>query len=149
MPACRCREAGADYETVLTEAQLDDWLQRLQSAEVFAFDTETTSLDYMAARIVGVSFAVEAGEAAYVPVAHDYPGAPDQLDREACWHGYGLCLKIKITLKLGITLSMIVMYLLIMILSDPALRYDTMLESYVLESTATRHNMDCGGVALP
>ena len=65
-----------------SQAQLDAWITRLEKAELFAFDTETTSLDYMQAEIVGVSFAVEPGEAAYVPLAHDYPGAPEQLDRE-------------------------------------------------------------------
>jgi DNA polymerase-1 len=67
---------------VLDQATLDAWLERLQSAELFAFDTETTSLNYLDARIVGVSFAVLPGEAAYVPLAHDYPGAPDQFNRE-------------------------------------------------------------------
>jgi DNA polymerase-1 len=79
----RGRPRRADYELVLDEAELDAWVARLEGAELFAFDTETTSLDYMRAEIVGVSFAVEMVEAAYVPVAHDYPGAPDQLDRDA------------------------------------------------------------------
>ncbi len=75
--------AEADYELVLTQEALETWMRRLESAELFAFDTETTDLDYMRAEIVGVSFAVEPGQAAYVPVAHVYPGAPDQLDRDA------------------------------------------------------------------
>ena len=70
------------YETVLDDAALERWLEKLSEAELFAFDTETTSLDYMEAQVVGVSFAVEAGEAAYVPLAHAYTGAPDQLDRD-------------------------------------------------------------------
>jgi len=65
-----------NYETVITEAQLDDWLERLRGAPVFAFDTETTSLDYMQAEIVGVSFCIEPGHAAYVPLAHTYPACP-------------------------------------------------------------------------
>ena len=74
---------AVDVTTVLDQAVLDEWLAKLQGATLFAFDTETTSLDYMVAEVVGVSFAVEAGAAAYVPLAHDYPGAPDQLNREA------------------------------------------------------------------
>jgi len=133
---------AADYATVLTWPQLDEWLARLQAAELFAFDTETTSLDYMAARIVGVSFAVQAGEAAYVPLAHDYAGAPEQLDREAVLarlrplledpHRYKVGHHIKydrnVLANHGITLD--------------GIRHDTMLESYVLDSTATRHDMD-------
>ena len=135
-------KSAVDYATVLTWAQLEDWLARLQAAELFAFDTETTSLDYMAARIVGVSFAVKAGEAAYVPLAHDYAGAPEQLDREAVLarlrplledpHRYKVGHHIKydrnVLANHGITLD--------------GIRYDTMLESYVLDSTATRHDMD-------
>ena len=74
--------AEVRYEIILEEANFAEWTSRLESADAFAFDTETTSLDYMQARIVGVSFAVEPGEAAYVPLAHTYPGAPEQLDRE-------------------------------------------------------------------
>ena len=69
------------YETMLTEQHFNDWLEQLDKAELFAFDTETTSLDYSKAQIVGVSFAVTPGKAAYVPLAHDYPGVPDQLNR--------------------------------------------------------------------
>jgi DNA polymerase-1 len=134
--------APTDYATILTQAQLDSWLSRLQTAKLFAFDTETTSLDYMAARIVGVSFAVKAGEAAYVPLAHDYPGAPEQLDCDAVLsrlrplledpHCYKVGHHIKydrnVLANHGITLD--------------GIRFDTMLESYVLDSTATRHDMD-------
>jgi DNA polymerase-1 len=75
---------AARYETILDEAALERWIaKRWPRAELFAFDTETTSLDYMQAEIVGVSFCIEPGVAAYVPLAHDYPGAPDQLDRDA------------------------------------------------------------------
>jgi len=133
---------AAEYQTVLTRSQFETWLARLQAAELFAFDTETTSLDYMAARIVGVSFAVKAGEAAYVPLAHDYPGAPEQLDRDEVLarlrplledprrHKVGHHIKYdrNVLANHGITLN--------------GIRYDTMLESYVLDSTATRHDMD-------
>ena len=72
-----------NYQTVLTQDQLDNWVAKIKSAPLVALDTETTSLDYMQAKIVGVSFAIEAGQAAYVPLAHDYLGAPPQLDRDA------------------------------------------------------------------
>ncbi|MCG8612820.1 MAG: DNA polymerase I, partial [Pseudomonadales bacterium] len=75
--------SGIEYETILTQSAFDEWLGLLAAAPWFAFDTETTSLDYMAAEIVGVSFALEPGKAAYVPVAHDYLGAPEQLSRSA------------------------------------------------------------------
>jgi DNA polymerase-1 len=132
----------ANYETVLTGAQLDAWVSRLNAAELVAFDTETTSLNYMNARIVGVSFAVTAGEAAYVPLAHDYAGAPEQLERDAVLarlrplledphcHKVGHHIKFdrNVLANHGITLD--------------GIRFDTMLESYVLDSTATRHDMD-------
>ena len=75
-------KVAANYETVLDKPALTRWLKKLEAAKQFAFDTETTSLDYMKARVVGVSFAVEVGEAAYVPFAHDYPGAPEQLSEQ-------------------------------------------------------------------
>jgi DNA polymerase-1 len=135
-------DTAAVYETVLTEAQLDDWLQRLQSAGVFAFDTETTSLDYMAARIVGVSFAVEAGEAAYVPLAHDYPGAPQQLDRDSVLARLRPVLENKDNFIIGHNIKYDRNVLNNHDIKLTGIAYDTMLESYVLESTATRHNMD-------
>ncbi len=73
---------GQDYQTILDWAAFETWLERLQGAELLALDTETTSLDYMRAELVGLSFAVAPGQAAYLPLAHDYPGAPEQLDRE-------------------------------------------------------------------
>ena len=72
-----------EVATIFNQSDFDEWLAKLKSASLFAFDTETTSLDYMVAEVVGVSFAVASGAAAYVPLAHDYPGAPDQLDRDA------------------------------------------------------------------
>src|SRR5207253_4876327 len=73
---------SADYQIILTEEDFNQWLIRLQKADEFAFDTETTDLNYVAAELVGVSFAVHPGEAAYVPAAHDYPEAPEQLARD-------------------------------------------------------------------
>jgi DNA polymerase-1 len=135
-------DAGVKYETVLTRAHLDDWLQRLAQAGRFAFDTETTSLDYMEARIVGVSFAVQAGEAAYVPLAHDYPGAPQQLDRDEALSLLRPLLESKEHIKIGHNLKYDRNVLANHDVYLDGVRFDTMLESYVLESTATRHDMD-------
>mgnify|MGYP001813820762 FL=1 len=131
-----------DYQTVLTQAQLDDWLTRLQQAGVFAFDTETTSIDYMAARIVGVSFAVTAHEAAYVPLAHDYPGAPDQLDREAVLAQLRPLLESSELSKIGHHIKYDRNVLANHGIVLDGMAYDSMLESYVLASTAVRHDMD-------
>ena len=131
-----------DYETVLTQAQLDVWLQRLQQAGLFAFDTETTSLDYMLARLVGVSFAVEGGQAAYVPLAHDYPGAPEQLNREEVLEQLRPLLENKDLYKIGHNFKYDRNILNNHGITLEGIRFDTMLESYVLESTANRHNMD-------
>jgi DNA polymerase-1 len=131
-----------NYETVLELGVLDVWLERLRVAELFAFDTETTSLDYMQAEVVGVSFAVEAGSAAYVPLAHNYPGAPDQLDRDEVLAllkplledperpkvGQNLKYDKSVLANHGITLS--------------GIAFDTMLESYVLNAGGGRHDMD-------
>ena len=135
-------ESGADYQTVLTQAQLDDWLARLQQAGVFAFDTETTSIDYMEARIVGVSFAVNAHEAAYVPLAHDYPGAPDQLDREAVLVQLKPLLENRDLSKIGHHIKYDRNVLANHGIVLDGMAYDSMLESYVLASTAVRHDMD-------
>ena len=131
-----------DYHTVLTQAQLDHWLTRLARAELFAFDTETTSLDYMQAEIVGVSFAVQSGEAAYVPLAHDYPGAPDQLSRDAVLAQLKPLLEDASRPKLGQNLKYDMSVLANYGITLAGIRYDTMLESYVLNSTGSRHDMD-------
>jgi DNA polymerase-1 len=135
-------ELEVDYETVLTQAQLDVWLQRLQQAGMFAFDTETTSLDYMLARLVGVSFAVEGGQAAYVPLAHDYPGAPEQLNREVVLEQLRPMLENKDLYKIGHNFKYDRNVLNNHGITLKGIRFDTMLESYVLASTANRHSMD-------
>jgi DNA polymerase-1 len=134
--------SDAHYDTVLDQAALDRWLARLEAAELFAFDTETTSLDYMQAEIVGVSFAVEPGAAAYVPLAHDYVGAPAQLDRADVLERLRPLLedpaRAKVAQHAKYDMNVLARY-------GIALRgvaYDTMLESYVLDSTASRHDMD-------
>lgn len=140
--APRPRAADRDYQTVLEQQQLDDWIKRLQNADVFAFDTETTSLDYIAARIVGVSFALEAGVAAYVPLAHDYPGAPKQLNRDQVLQQLKPLLEKKTPAKLGHNLKYDMSVLANHDISLHGIGYDTMLESYVLNSVASRHDMD-------
>jgi len=131
-----------EYECIVEEAALDGWLARLAAAELFAFDTETTSLDYMAAEIVGVSFCIEPGKAAYVPLAHDYAGAPDQLSREAVLGKLKGLLEDPAAAKLGHHLKYDAHVLANHGIALAGMRYDSMLESYVLNSTATRHDMD-------
>lgn len=131
-----------NYETVLIESAFAVWLSKLQQAPLFAFDTETTGLDYMRAEIVGVSFAVAAGEAAYVPVAHDYPGAPEQLSREWVLTQLKPILEDPTRAKVGQNLKYDRSVLANHGIGLTGIAYDTMLESYVLNSTASRHDMD-------
>lgn len=130
------------YETIDTEPALEAWLQRLAAADLFAFDTETTSLDYMRAEIVGLSFAVEPYRAAYVPLAHDYPGAPRQLDRGRVLERLRPLLEDPDRPKLGQNLKYDMSVLANHGIRLAGIAQDTMLESYVLASTATRHDMD-------
>ncbi|MCY3731233.1 MAG: DNA polymerase, partial [Rhodospirillaceae bacterium] len=130
-----------DYDTLFTEDALREWLARIEAAELVAVDTETTSLDYRRAEIVGISLATEPGKAAYLPLAHRYPGAPEQLDRARAlalltpWLegpapkvGHHLKYDAHVLLNHGIRLN--------------GIAFDSMLESFVLNSTATRHDMD-------
>ena len=133
---------AVDYDIVTSQAALDSWLETLVAAELFAFDTETTSLNYMEARIVGLSFAVEPGRAAYVPLAHDYLGAPDQLDRDAVLEQFKPLLEDEQQAKVGQNLKYDASVLANHGIHMRGIRFDTMLESYVLDSTATRHDMD-------
>ncbi|MEZ5502803.1 MAG: DNA polymerase I [Halioglobus sp.] len=135
-------QANGSYEIVTEQAALDAWLDQLAGAELFAFDTETTSLNYMEARIVGVSFAVEPGRAAYVPLAHDYLGAPAQLSRDAVLAALKPLLEDDARAKVGQNLKYDASVLANHDITLRGIRYDTMLESYVLDSTATRHDMD-------
>ncbi len=130
------------YSLVTTQAELDSWIVRLGEADLFAFDTETTSLNYMQADIVGVSFAVAPGEAAYVPLAHSYAGAPEQLDREAVLEQLRPLLEDSSRGKIGQNLKYDASVLARYGIALRGIRFDTMLESYVLDSTATRHDMD-------
>ena len=131
-----------DYEKVTTQEALDRWLAKLEAAPVISFDTETDSLDYLRAQIVGLSFAIEAGEAAYVPLGHDYPGAPDQLDRNAVLAAMKPLLEDESKPKLGHHLKFDAHILENYGIAIAGQRYDSMLESYVLNSVVTRHDMD-------
>ena len=131
-----------NYQTIVTAEQLGSWLKRIEGAELVAFDTETTSLDYMQAEIVGLSFALDAGDAAYLPVAHRYIGAPDQLDRTDTLAKLKPWLENPATHKVGHHLKYDAHVLANHGIRLAGMRYDTMLESYVLDSTATRHDLD-------
>ncbi len=134
--------AVGNYDTVLTQSAFDRWFARMQKAGLVAIDTETTSLNYMEAELVGISVAIKPGEAAYIPLAHDYPGAPDQLSRDAVLRtlkpyledpahhkvGHHLKYDAHIFARYGIRLA--------------GMQFDSMLESYVLNSVASRHDMD-------
>jgi DNA polymerase-1 len=136
------RPGKGDYRAILTRKEFERWLKRIDAADLVALDTETTSIDYMEAELVGISLAVEPGEGVYIPVAHSYPGAPDQLDRDAVLAamkdflenpekkkvGHHLKYDAHIFARYGITLR--------------GMAFDSMLESYVLNSVATRHDMD-------
>jgi len=130
------------YELVLDEPAFAHWCARLQQAELFAFDTETTSLDYMEARLVGVSFCIEPGEAAYVPLAHDYVGAPQQLSIDHVLEKLTPILESEAHAKLGHHLKYDAHVLANHGVTLRGMRFDTMLESYVWNSVATRHDMD-------
>lgn len=134
--------SDAQYETILTEDALAVWLKSLEDSGIFAFDTETTSLNYMEAKIVGVSFAVQSGHAAYLPLAHDYPGVTKQLDRNEVLQRLKPLLENPALGKIGQNLKYDANVLLNHGVTLAGIRHDTMLESYVLDSTATRHDMD-------
>jgi len=135
-------EIECEYGTVLDQASLDRWLDRLKSAQLIAFDTETTSLDYMQAEIVGVSFAIEVGKAAYVPLTHNYPGAPEQLDRDRVLAQLKPLLEDRSLAKVGQNLKYDMSVLANHGIDLQGIAYDTMLESYVVNAAGGRHNMD-------
>ena len=133
---------GGDYETVLTEQRFEYWLARIDSAALVALDTETTSLKYMAAELVGISLATEVGHAAYIPVAHIYPGAPEQLARDFVLKRLRPWLESPEHAKLGHHLKYDSHIFKNYGIELKGIAYDSMLESYVLNSTATRHDLD-------
>ncbi|MDH3612475.1 MAG: DNA polymerase I [Gammaproteobacteria bacterium] len=138
MPATSDR----NYETILSWSAFDTWLERINKADLVAFDTETTSLDYMVAEVVGMSLSVAAGEAAYIPVAHDYPGAPDQLPRAKVFEKLKDFLESPKQKKVGHHLKYDAHVLARHDIHLGGMAFDSMLESYVLNSVATRHDMD-------
>ncbi|WP_231758891.1 DNA polymerase I [Microbulbifer elongatus] len=131
-----------NYTTILDEKELDTWIEKLKEADVFAFDTETTSLNYMQAKLVGMSFAVEAGEAAYLPLAHDYMGAPAQVDFDQALAKLKPILESDDYKKVGQNLKYDSHILANYEIELRGITRDTMLESYVLNSTGSRHDMD-------
>jgi len=136
------KRVEANYETILTEKRLQYWLAALKESELFAFDTETTSLNYLNARIVGLSFCIKAGEAAYLPLTHDYIGAPEQLDIDRVLTLFKPLLEDELQHKVGQNLKYDRHILLNHGINLQGIQHDTMLQSYVLDSTATRHDMD-------
>ncbi|WP_397457677.1 DNA polymerase I [Pseudomonas asplenii] len=142
--------AEPQYETILDPARLDVWLKKLQDAKLFAFDTETTGIDAQQAQLVGLSFSVQANEAAYIPLTHSYIGVPQQLDRDSVLLALKPLLEDPQKLKVGQHAKFDMNILAnCAIGGDPeqgisvrGIAFDTMLESYVLNSTATRHDMD-------
>ncbi len=134
--------SDAQYETVLSWDAFERWFAKINAAELTAFDTETTSLNYMKAEIVGFSLSVKANEAAYIPVAHDYPGAPDQLPRDEVLAKMRGWLEDGTRNKVGHHLKYDAHILARYDIALQGMQYDSMLESYVLNSVATRHDMD-------
>ena len=130
------------YEIVLDPARLEHWLAKIESAELVALDTETTSLKYMQAELVGIALAVEPGEAAYIPVAHRYPGVPEQLDRETVLARFRPWLESADRAKVGHHLKYDAHIFMNHGIALAGIEHDSMLESYVLNSTGTRHDMD-------
>jgi DNA polymerase I len=134
--------AARNYRKIVAQDALDAWLAKLAAAPLISFDTETNSLDYMQARIVGLSFAVAPGEAAYLPLGHDYAGAPQQLDLEKTLAAFKPLLEDAARPKLGHHLKYDTHVLANYGIALNGQRFDSMLESYVLNSVATRHDMD-------
>ncbi|MGF6516490.1 DNA polymerase-1 [Pseudomonas sp. BT76 TE3572] len=147
-------EAAVDtelkYTTILTQADFDLWLKKLNDAKLIAFDTETTGIDAQQAQLVGLSFAVHANEAAYIPLTHSYMGVPDQLDRDTVLRALKPILEDPSKLKVGQHAKFDMNILANCAIGGDqscgitvqGVAFDTMLESYVLDSTATRHDMD-------
>jgi DNA polymerase-1 len=134
--------APGDYELVTTRPQFDAWLEKLRNAALIAFDTETTSIDAMRAHIVGISFSVEPGKACYIPLGHDYAGVPAQLDRDEVLQALKPVFEDPARPKLGQHAKYDINILSNYGIAVQGLEHDSMLESYVWNATATRHDMD-------
>lgn len=135
-------KVSAAYETVLDQGHFEQWLQRLRAADKFAIDTETTSIDYMQAELVGISLCVTAGEACYIPLMHRYENAPPQLDKATALTALKPILEDSAIGKIGQNIKYDAHILIGEGIRMRGIAHDTMLESYVLNSTASRHNMD-------
>ena len=135
-------DVDAEYDIVLDKASFEIWLEKLKTAELFAFDTETTSVNYMKAKLVGLSFCIEVGKAAYVPLAHDYLDAPEQLELDWVLAQLKPLLESKTVAKVGQNLKYDANVLSHYNIAMQGIAFDTMLESYCFNSVATRHNMD-------
>jgi len=133
---------SSDYDIILDKALFSQWLDKLSASKAFAFDTETTSVDYMKAELVGLSFAIEAGKAAYVPLCHDYEDAPEQLDRDWVLAQLKPLLESNSVQKIGQNLKYDANVLSHYDIALQGVGFDTMIESYCYNSVATRHNMD-------
>lgn len=131
-----------NYQLIMTKQALQAWIKKLKSAQLFAFDTETDNLDYMQANLVGLSFAVQADEAAYLPIAHDYVGAPEQLSLSYVLEQLSPILESDQYAKVGHNLKYDMSVLARAGVTLRGIAHDTMLESYVLDSTASRHDLD-------
>ncbi|WP_076413147.1 DNA polymerase I [Shewanella sp. UCD-KL12] len=136
------QEIETEYSTIFTHEELDTWIGKLKSAELIAIDTETTSLNYMEAKLVGISFAVEAGKAAYLPLAHDYLDAPAQLDQAEALAKLKPLLEDAKLKKVGQNLKYDISIFANVGIKLQGVAFDTMLESYVFNSVASKHNMD-------
>ena len=134
--------AEANYQTIVSKVALLTLVKELEASELFAFDTETTSLDSMRAELVGLSFSIQAGRAVYIPVGHDYPGAPKQLDREEVLDLLRPVLQDPGRTKVGQHIKYDMNVLSLYDIQLAGIAFDTMLESYVFNSTGSRHNMD-------
>ena len=130
------------YQTVLTQSEFDPWLKKINKAALTAVDTETTSINYMQAELVGISLSMKTGEAAYIPVAHDYPAAPEQLSRESVLSSLKAFLEDPEKKKVGHHLKYDAHIFARYGIALKGMQFDSMLESYVLNSVATRHDMD-------
>ena len=140
--ASQAADGDLDYRTIWTDEDLDALLESLEGAPLIAIDTETTSLDPMQAELVGFSFALEAGHACYLPVAHDYPGVPAQLDRDTVLARLKPLLEDRDRPKLGQHIKYDMNVLSLYGIAVQGVAFDTMLESYVFNSTGSRHDMD-------
>ena len=135
-------DSEKDYQTVLTKKDFSEWLEKIKTATLVAVDTETISLDYMRAELVGISIAVEANQAAYIPFGHDYLGAPDQLSKDYVLESIKPLLENSEIKKVGQNLKYDMSVLAQHGIQLQGIAFDTMLESYILDSVATRHDMD-------